>query len=284
MDVGPTPYFIRIWDVETGTYLASCGSGTTCSVSVTRANVDSTSFTAVIADAVNPPVVSASTDVYWHVSGVKLTQSLTTVAVGAATTLTATTDYDIGSSPFYVQIYDDTSAALLQSCAAGTRCSVMVRQITATTHRYRACFSSFGTSMPPPNLLECTAQKFITWSSSGIAVALSSSQGTVTATANVDVGATPYFIQIYDIAGTRLAACGSGTTCTASFNPAWSGSYLLGLVGPSSLAPDVTAAAVSPVASLFSISSQGAPVGSGPRPGGPPGDPPFTAPVVPVLR
>src|SRR5260370_27267266 len=37
-DVGPTPYYIRIYDTSTTTttLLASCGTGTTCSVSVTR--------------------------------------------------------------------------------------------------------------------------------------------------------------------------------------------------------------------------------------------------------
>jgi len=37
-DVGPTPYYVRIYDTSTSTatLLASCGSGTTCPVSVTR--------------------------------------------------------------------------------------------------------------------------------------------------------------------------------------------------------------------------------------------------------
>jgi hypothetical protein len=285
IDVGSTPYYIRIWDVETGTYLANCGTGATCSVSVTRPNVDSTSFTAVIADLTHPPVASASTQVYWHVSGVKLTQSITTAALGARAILTATTDYDISSSPFYVQLYDDTTPALLQSCGGGTQCSVAVSQTTATTHAYRACFSGFGASMPPPNLLECTAERFIAWSSTGITVALSASQGTVTASSSVDVGPTPYFIQIFDFAGSRLAVCGSGTSCSASFNAAWGGSYLMALVGPSTTAPDATATAVSSVIGLFSIGNgaQGTVVGSGPHPSGPVGRPPFTF-VLPVIR
>jgi hypothetical protein len=285
IDVGSTPYYIRIWDVETGTYLANCGTGSSCSVSVTRPNVDLTSFTAVIADLTNPPVASASTQVYWHVSGVKLTQSATTLAVGATATLTATTDYDISSSPFYVQLYDDTTSALLQSCGGGTQCSVAVSQATATTHAYRACFSGFGASMPPPNLLECTAERFIAWSSTGISVALSASQGTVTASSSVDVGPTPYFIQIYDIAGSRIASCGSGRTCSVAFNPVWGGSYVVAMVGPSTTAPDASASATSPVIGLFGFSngSQGAPIGSGPHPSGPIGRPPFAV-VLPVIR
>lgn len=285
IDVGSTPYYIRIWDVETGSYLANCKTGSSCSVSVTRPNVDLTSFTAVLSDLVNPPAASMSTQVYWHVSGVKLAQSVTTAALGTTAILTATTDYDILSSPFYVQLYDDTTSTLLQSCGGGTQCSVAVSQTTATTHAYRACFSGFGASMPPPNLLECTAERFIAWSSTGISVALFSSQGTVTAAASVDVAPTPYFIQIYDLAGTRLASCGSGRLCTVAFNPVWSGSYLVALVGPSAAAPDASATATSSVVGLFSIGNgaQGTVVTSGPHPSGPSGRPPFTA-VVPVIQ
>jgi hypothetical protein len=277
IDVGSTPYYIRIWDVETGSYLASCGTGSSCSVAVTRPNVDSASFTAVLTDLTNPPLASASTQVYWHVSGVKLTQSITTAAIGATATLTATTDYDISSSPFYVQLYDDTAPALLQTCGGGNQCSVAVSQTTATSHSYRACFSGFGASMPPPNLLECTAERFIAWSSTGIRVALSATQGTVTATSSVDVGPTPYFIQIFDLAGSRLAACGGGTTCSVSFNPTWGGSYLVAVVGPSSTAPDASAIAISWATALYGFGNgaQGAPVNSGPHPSGPVGIPPF---------
>ena len=50
MDVGPTPYYIRIRDGETGVFIASCPSGTSCSLPVTRPNADYTSFTAVVTD------------------------------------------------------------------------------------------------------------------------------------------------------------------------------------------------------------------------------------------
>ncbi|HEX3479825.1 MAG TPA: hypothetical protein VHT91_32610 [Kofleriaceae bacterium] len=285
IDVGSTPYYIRIFDAETGTYLANCRTGSSCSVSVTRPNVDLTSFTAVISDLVNPPVASMSTQVYWHVSGVKLTPSVTTLAVGATATLTATTDYDISSSPFWVQLYDDTTATLLKSCGGGTQCSATVGQTTATTHAYRACFSGFGAAMPPPNLLECTAERFIAWSSTGISVVLSVSQGAVTAFASVDVGPTPYFIQIFDFAGSRLAACGSGRSCSAAFNATWSGSYLVAVVGPSVTAPDATATSVSSVITAFGIGdgAQGTVVGVGPHPSGPPGLPPFAV-APPVIH
>ena len=40
---------------------------------------------------------------------------------------------------------------------------------------------------------------------------------TLTATANADVGPTPYYITIYsETTGAELAICGSGTTCSAA--------------------------------------------------------------------
>ncbi|HEX7837770.1 MAG TPA: hypothetical protein VF469_09920 [Kofleriaceae bacterium] len=282
MDIGPTPYFLRIRDNETGAYLASCGSGTTCAVAVTRSNVDAVSFTAMVTDVQNPPVASASTTIHWHSAGVKLAASATTVPVGGASTITAITDYDIASSPFYTELYDDTTATFLQSCGAGTTCSVSVSQTAATTHRYRACFSAFGTSYPPPNILECTAVKYVTWSNSGAAVSLTVSSGTVTATSSIDVGTTPYYLQIYDLTGSRIASCGTGTTCTTSFTAAWGGSYLLALIGPSSLTPNFTAVAASTVRGYFDLGNggQGTPIGPGPHPAGPVGDPSFIANIV----
>lgn len=276
MDLGPTPYFLRILDNETGAYLASCGSGTTCAVAVTRANVDAAAFTAMVTDSRNPPLASASTDVYWHASGVKLTAGATTVAVGGTSTITAVTDYDVVTSPFYIELFDDTTGTLLQSCGGGTRCTVSVRQTTAATHRYRACFSGFGTSFPPPSVLECTIEKYVTWSSGGAAVSLAVASGSVTATSSIDVGTTPYYIQIYDVGGSRIASCGSGTTCTVPLTAAWGGRYLVAFVGPSSSSlPDAPAAAVSPVLGYLGLGNggQGTPIGPGPHPAGPVGDP-----------
>ena len=43
---------------------------------------------------------------------------------------------------------------------------------------------------------------------------------TLTATANADVGPTPYYITIYsETTGAEIAICGSGTTCSAAVSP-----------------------------------------------------------------
>lgn len=218
IDVGPTPYFIRIWDDERGAYIASCGVGTSCSVNITRTGPRATSFKVVVANSGGIAVASAFASAYWHVSGLRLTESETTVGVSAPVLLTTFTDYDIGVSPYWVQIYDDTARTILRSCGAGTMCSVNVSQATATTHRFSACFTEYSASYPPQNILECTPQKSVTWTgTAGIRVFLQPTSPTmITATASIDVGPTPYWIQIYKNTGERLIACGSGTTCNVT--------------------------------------------------------------------
>jgi hypothetical protein len=282
MDVAPTPYYIRIWDGNSGVYLATCGAGTTCSATVTRANVDFTSFTAVVADTTGLAVAAAFADVDWHGAGVRLTETVPTVPVGGTIALTAITDYDVGPSPFYVEIYDVTAATILTHCGGGTRCSVAVSQTAATTHRYRACLAAYSSSFPPSNALQCTIDHAASWmnasasASARVALGVSpTSNGiyNVTAATSMDVGPTPYYIQIYTVEGALLATCGSGTTCSTSFSPGPTATTLLGFVGPPSPTPPPPAPAGVVQVNTHSrpafrcppgLSCQGAPIASGP--------------------
>ncbi len=51
-DVGPTPYYITIYDETTGAELAVCGTGTTCSAAVSESSTGSQRFEAFIGDDV----------------------------------------------------------------------------------------------------------------------------------------------------------------------------------------------------------------------------------------
>jgi hypothetical protein len=273
MDVGPTPYYIRIYSLSFSTpttLVASCGFGTTCTVSVTQPMIQNVMFQATIEDSAgtSPALDIAFGDnlafVNWHGSGVTLTASPPTAAVGGTVTLSATTVYDIGPSPFYVELFDATTGTFLTACGTGTACSAAVSQAAATTHAYQACFSGFGTSYPPPGLLECTVIQYATWSSSGSSVSLtaparSRSWETVTATASFDVGPTPYFIQIYDIGTGRITSCGAGTTCTTNtFTPSAGGSALVAFIAPASttLPPPMAVAQSATVYTILNTSPE----------------------------
>jgi hypothetical protein len=51
-DVGPTPYYITIYSETTGAELAVCGSGTTCTTTVSQATPGTQTFEAFVGDDV----------------------------------------------------------------------------------------------------------------------------------------------------------------------------------------------------------------------------------------
>lgn len=223
-DVGPTPFFIRIREVAGGALLVSCGTGVTCATSVTQPTDISVAYVASIEDfAGNVQASSPVAVVNWFAASLSLAPSATTVPVGGSVSLLATTSRDIGPSPFFTEIFDATTATLLAICPTGTSCSASVSQAAATTHTFRAFLSPASSTFPPPGAQRTTPLYFVTWASSGLSVSLSNPRfvstftQSVTATANIDVGPTPYWIEIFDqTTGTRVAVCGSGTTCTAT--------------------------------------------------------------------
>jgi hypothetical protein len=154
-----------------------------------------------------------------------------TLSLRGSTTLTIATNMDVGPTPYYIEIFDISLppdagiGTLLVACGSGTTCTTgPVSYSFADTHRFVAYVSGYGTSAPPPNVVATSAKTFVTWSSKGYTLSLPTGvgcvapgTGQVTATSSVDVGPTPYYIEIFDPSGSRLNTCGYGTTCTATF-------------------------------------------------------------------
>jgi hypothetical protein len=147
------------------------------------------------------------------------------LALGASTTLTATTQIDVGPTPYYIEIFDATTATRVAVCSAGTSCQATVSQSAATSHAYVAYVSNNSATMPPGSIQSTTDKTFVTWSSTGYTVSLPAQLycygpgevHTVTATANVNVGPTIYYIEVFNATtGARLASCGTGTSCAAT--------------------------------------------------------------------
>jgi hypothetical protein len=178
---------------------------------------------------------SAVVGVVWKSVNLSLSAASTTLPVGYATTLTATTSTDIGPSPFWTEIYDATTGTRLAACGYGTSCSVTVSQFVATTHEYIAYLSNLTAAYAPTGIQAISRVGFVTWSNLGWRVSLTApaftfGTETVTATTNANVGPTPYYIEIFNENGTRLAVCGSGTSCSVLFTPSTAGSDLVAFV------------------------------------------------------
>ena len=169
MDVGPTPYYLRVYDQTAGAYVVTCATGTTCSTSVTQPTPTTHYYVAVVsyASAGYPPsgeqAVSGEAGVVWHGVSLALAASQATVPVGAASTLTATTSQDIGPSPFWTEIFDVTTGARIAVCGYGTMCSATVSQTAATTHEYIAYLSGNSTAYPPPGIQQPRSRRPRSW-------------------------------------------------------------------------------------------------------------------------
>ena len=144
------------------------------------------------------------------------------VLVGGTATLTATYSLDVGPTPYYIEIFDHTTGALVKECATGKTCSKAVSYNYPTTHTYAAYVSGYGTTEPPPNVQTKSNPETIVWQNqlvlNGPQAVFNNGTATLTANASFDVGPTPYYIEIFDQT-TRLlvpSACGYGTVCTVS--------------------------------------------------------------------
>jgi hypothetical protein len=160
--------------------------------------------------------------VAWSVT---LTASTNSLWPTQYTTLTATTNQNVGPTLFYLSIFPDSGGLPLAICGTGTTCSVAVTQPTAVTLNYVAVISSYPTTSwwNVANIQAVSDRQQIQWK--GMQLGLAASQntaalgGTVTlyAVTDADVGPSPFYIEIFDVTtGTRLVFCATGVTCNAS--------------------------------------------------------------------
>lgn len=258
-DVGPTPYYLEIYDLTSASYVSICGSGTVCTATVTQTQPTTHTYEAFV--AYYPPTTglpsgiqanSSVVYVLWHGVNVTLGASQSTLPLSGLTTLTANTSSDVGPSPFYIEIFDTTTSTRLTVCGFGTSCSVTTSQAVATTHKFVAYVSGYSTTLPPASTIATSNPVYVTWSSTGYRVTLSGptfSYGseTLTATSNVNVGPTPYWIEIFDLDnGARLTVCGSGTTCSVTTSlPYYTNHYAAFISAYSTTVPPASAQATS---------------------------------------
>lgn len=154
-----------------------------------------------------------------------ITVSAHDVSPGTGVTVTATTSLDVGPTPYYTQIYDMTTGARIAVCGSGTVCSQTTSYQVPHFGRFEAFVGDNSFSPPPPNSQGGgSGEADVAWNAidvtlSGLVVFPSSTQYGFVLTANsaVDVGPTPYYIEIFNITtGAEVASCGSGTSCSGS--------------------------------------------------------------------
>jgi hypothetical protein len=219
-DVGPTPYWLELFDASTGANLAICASGSSCSAWVNQgaATVHWYSGYASSYGTGNPPPsvqASASNFVVWF--GISLTATPAALSPGQTTSLQASANANVGPSPYWISIYDESTGARVAICASGSTCGVNI-QGGSTIRDYIAYVGGYGTSRPPPSVQATSNYVEVTWLSVSLyadaRVLPPGAYVGFTATASQDVGPTVYDIDIFDVtSGSMVARCATGTTC-----------------------------------------------------------------------
>lgn len=164
----------------------------------------------------------AHTAAVWSVT---LTPSYTDLWPTQSVTLTATANQDVGPTPYYIEIYSRTfGGGPAASCGDGTTCTLSLHgsnYLTLDGSPYYAVISQSSTSQV--NVQATSTNATVDYHHIDVSVSANPTTvplggtATVTATTSTDVGPSPYFTEIFDATtGTRVAVCGSGTTCTAN--------------------------------------------------------------------
>ncbi len=91
-----------------------------------------------------------------------LSASSTSPSIGQSVTLNATANQQVGPTPNYIDILDQTTNQVLKACGTGITCSVWVTQTSATTHTYLTEKPSSSTGATPFAATSSTVS--VTWS------------------------------------------------------------------------------------------------------------------------
>lgn len=156
-DIGPSPFFTEIFDATTATLLAICGTGTSCSATVSQAAATTHTYRAFLSPASStlpPPGAQRTTPLYfvtWASSGLAVSLSNPTFVSTFTQSVTATANIDVGPTPYWIEIFDQTTGTRVAVCGSGTTCTATIPATTSTSDELVAFISSNSTDLPPVN-------------------------------------------------------------------------------------------------------------------------------------
>ena len=173
-DVGPTRWFIDIFDATTGTRLKACSSGTTCTTTATS-NVATThqfvAFVALANTTLPPSDIQGTSNgawVTWTNSPLRVTLSGPEVDIEAngPGSYVATASADVRTTGYTIAIYDETTGQLVIFCTVGSTCpmtftpSVDGDELVAYLETFIEVTSQFYP--PPPNTIVASSNVLLT--------------------------------------------------------------------------------------------------------------------------
>lgn len=199
---------------------------------------------------------SSGSGLAWSVT---LAPSATQVPVGQSVTLTATTNQQLGPTPYWLLI-ENGSGSVLASCGSGTTCSATETEVTASTQTYTALVADYGGS----NVQATSAPVSVTWYQPVPAPTVSAPQfnpdpaypGQQVCASTTVTNASSVSLSLPG--GGSLGLTGPGKTWTGCFEAPGPGTYTLrtsatGAGGPAQASGTLTVSVPQPVAA-FSVS------------------------------
>ena len=95
---------------------------------------------------------------------VSLAASTADPYVGTPVTLTATANTDVGPTPYYITIYDESTGAELAVCGSGITCSATVSELATGSHEFEAFIGDDVTGSGAPGFaLVSSNQVAVLW-------------------------------------------------------------------------------------------------------------------------
>jgi RHS repeat-associated protein len=202
------------------------------------AEVAATNGTPTYANVTGQQAVSNEITLTRQAWTVTLTQSGSVYTAGSPVTLTATANQDVGATggSYRIYIFNKTTGILLASCSTGSTCSgvpvfytggpqVYVAEVAATNGT--PTYANVTGQQAVSNEITLTRKAWTVALESSVSAVGSSTNFTVTGTANQNVGNTGSAYRIYLLdytAGIVLTWCATGTSCTATVTP-WSNGF-----------------------------------------------------------
>lgn len=194
------------------------------------------------------PGASKVTDI--SASRLELTADQATLAAGAGTVLAAKSSLSVDGTPWVIEIFDQTTKALVAACSQASECTVAF-STNAGLHTFVAFVAKPSAEMPVDGIRLTSNALSVRWLGVRIAASDPAVVGlghavTFTATASQEVSGTHYAIDLWDTTTRqRLTYCTRGTTCSTSLIEPLAGTHSvsadLGLVAPTHGLPNVLA-------------------------------------------
>jgi glycoside hydrolase-like protein len=220
-----TPWAIEVFDATTKTLVGACTQSNECQVAFTG----KTGLHTFVGYVVEPTPSLPSTGVHltsntvavrWLGIGLAV-DGPSIVAPGKGVTFTAYASEDVGRLGYRIELHDPNSGQRLTYCSHGTTCSMSLVEPSGGVYGVLATLEA---TSPNPNAGDVThvasGAVFGTWLDVHLtATSTSAAQGGtvwLTATANADLGQTPWSLYIFNQGGQEIGSPCNTTSCDAS--------------------------------------------------------------------